>query len=188
MSKRKSSVIIYEDAVQNILAFVENDDTEDELDTLFKNQSDDDEFEIEENDVENLIDDEKEVAEQEEELNLRRNWKLLTRNQLVHDTDSALDKNNYDLIHYINVNGHWESLTGYLGPKTDKKTKTITWTSTLPSQTGRQRRCDAITEQISCLKGAARNVTSEEGCFDFFFSDDMFELITSIPTRGLMNT
>ena len=73
MSKRKSSVIIYEDAVQNILAFVENDDTEDELDTLFKNQSDDDEFEIEENDVENLIDDEKEVAEQEEELNLRRN-------------------------------------------------------------------------------------------------------------------
>ena len=73
MSKRKSSVIIYEDAVQNILAFVENDDTEDELDTLFKNQSDDDEFEIEENDVENLIDDEEEVAEQEEELNLRRN-------------------------------------------------------------------------------------------------------------------
>ena len=73
MSKRKSSVIIYEDAVQNILAFVENDDTEDELDTLFKNQSDDDEFEIEENDVENLIDDEEEVPEQEEELNLRRN-------------------------------------------------------------------------------------------------------------------
>ena len=73
MSKRKSSVIIYEDAVQNILAFVENDDTEDELDPLFENQSDDDEFEIEENAVENLIDDEEEVPEQEEELNLRRN-------------------------------------------------------------------------------------------------------------------
>ena len=63
MSKRKSSVIIYENAVQNILAFVENDDTEDELDPLFENQSDDDEFEIEENDVENLIDDEEEVPE-----------------------------------------------------------------------------------------------------------------------------
>ena len=73
MSKRKSSVIIYEDAVQNILSFVENDDTEDELDPLFENQSGDDEFEIEENDVENLIDDEEEVPEQEEELNLRRN-------------------------------------------------------------------------------------------------------------------
>ena len=73
MSKRKSSVIIYEDVVQNILSFVENDDTEDELDPLFENQSDDDEFEIEENDVENLIDDEEEVPEQEEELNLRRN-------------------------------------------------------------------------------------------------------------------
>ena len=73
MSKRKSSVIIYEDAVQNILSFVENDDTEEELDPLFENQSDDDEFEIEENDVQNLIDDEEEVSEQEKELNLRRN-------------------------------------------------------------------------------------------------------------------
>ena len=73
MSKRKSSVIIYEDAVQNILSFVENDDTEEELDPLFENQSDDDELEIEENDVQNLIDDEEEVSEQEKELNLRRN-------------------------------------------------------------------------------------------------------------------
>ena len=58
MSKRKAPVITYEDVVQNILAFIENDDIKDELDPLFENQSDDDEFEIEENDVEeNLIDD-----------------------------------------------------------------------------------------------------------------------------------
>ena len=57
MSKRKAPVITYEDAVQNILAFVENDDMEDELDPLFENQSDDGEFKIEENDAEeNLID------------------------------------------------------------------------------------------------------------------------------------
>ena len=181
MSKRKAPVITYEDVVQNILAFIENDDIKDELDPLFENQSDDDEFEIEENDTEeNLIDDEEEVEvpEQEEELNPRRNRKLLTRNRLVRDINSALDKNNYDPIHYINGNGHWETLTGYLGPKTNKKTETITWTSTLPSQAGRQRRCDVITEQISCLKGAARNVTSKEDCFDLFFSDGMFELIT----------
>ena len=137
MSKRKAPVITYEDVVQNILAFIENDDIKDELDPLFENQSDDDEFEIEENDTEeNLIDDEEEVEvpEQEEELNPRRNRKLLTRNRLVRDINSALDKNNYDPIHYINGNGHWETLTGYLGPKTDKKTETITWTSTLPSQ------------------------------------------------------
>ena len=66
----------------------------DELDPLFENQSDDDEFEIEENDVEeNLIDDEEEVLEQEEELNPRRIRELLTRNRLVHGIDSALDKN-----------------------------------------------------------------------------------------------
>ena len=73
----------------------------------------------------------------------------MTSNRLGYDIDSALDKNNYDPIHYINGNGHWETLTGYLGPKTEKtekKTETITWTSTLPSQTGRQRRCDVITE------------------------------------------
>ena len=58
MSKQKAPVITYEDAVQNILAFVENDDIKDELDPLFENQSDDYEFEIEENNVEkNLIDD-----------------------------------------------------------------------------------------------------------------------------------
>ena len=80
---------------------------EDKLGLLFENQSDDHEFEIQENDVEeNLVDDEEEELEQEEELNPQRNWKLLTRNRLVHDTDSALDKNNYDPIHYINGNGH----------------------------------------------------------------------------------
>ena len=62
MSKRKAPVVTYEDAVQNILTFVENDGMEDELDPLFENKSDDDELEIEENDIEeNLIDDEEEV-------------------------------------------------------------------------------------------------------------------------------
>ena len=102
---------------------------------------------------------------------------------MVHDIDSALDKNNYDPIHYINRNGHWETLTGYLDPKTDKKTETIIWTSIIPSQTGRQRRCDVMTEQISYLNGATRNVTSEEDCFGLFFSDDMFELVASNTTN-----
>ena len=58
MSKRKAPVITYEDAVQNILDFVENDDMENELHPLFEYQSGDDEFEIEENDVEeNMTDD-----------------------------------------------------------------------------------------------------------------------------------
>ena len=120
MSKRKAPVITHEDAVQNTLSFVENDDTEDELDPLFENQSDDDE--IEENDVEeNLIKDEEQVTEQQEETNLQRNRKLLSRNRLFHDIDSALNQNNYDPIHYINRNGPWGTLTGFLGPKADKK-------------------------------------------------------------------
>ena len=82
MSKRKAPVITYKDVVQNILTFIENDDMKDELDLLLENQRDDDEFEIEENDAqENLIDDGEEVPEQEEELNPRRNRKLLTTNR-----------------------------------------------------------------------------------------------------------
>ena len=70
-----------------------------------------------------MIDNEKEVPAQEEELNLQRNQKFSTRNGLVHDIDSALDKNNDDPIHYINRNGHREAFTGYLGLKSDKKRK-----------------------------------------------------------------
>ena len=62
MSKPTAPVITYEYDVRNIPVFVENDD------------------------------DEEEVPEQEEELNPRGNQKLLTRNRLVHDIDSALDQ------------------------------------------------------------------------------------------------
>ena len=62
---------------------------------FLKNQNDDDEFKIEESDVEeNLIDHEEEVPEQKGEINPWRNQKLLTRNRLVYDIDSALDKSN----------------------------------------------------------------------------------------------
>ena len=62
---------------------------------FLKNQNDDDEFKIEESDVEeNLIDHEEEVPEQKGEINPWRNRKLLTRNRLVYDIDSALDKSN----------------------------------------------------------------------------------------------
>ena len=37
MSKRKAPVFTYEDAIQNIVVFVNNDDMEDELDPLFEN-------------------------------------------------------------------------------------------------------------------------------------------------------
>ena len=70
-----------------------------------------------------MIDDGEEVLEPDEELNHQRNRKLLTRNWLVQDTDSAPDKNNCDQIHYIYGNGYWGTLTGYLSPKTDKKQK-----------------------------------------------------------------
>ena len=69
--------------------------------------------------------------------------KLLTKNRLVHDIESLLNNECYDDIHFINRKRQWETLTGYLRPKTNKNTKTITWTSDFPTQVWR-RACDNI--------------------------------------------
>ena len=69
--------------------------------------------------------------------------KLLAKNRLVHDIESLLNNECYDDIHFINGKRQWETLTGYLGPKTNKNTKTVTWTSDFPTQVW-QRACDNI--------------------------------------------
>ena len=77
----------------------------------------------------------------EDEVGVRPPRKLLTKKRLVHDNDSAIDENNHYDLHFRNGEGKWKTLTGYLGPKKDKNTKTIRWTSHFPLQ-GRQRTCD----------------------------------------------
>ena len=176
MLTRKAPVITYKDSLQNILAFVENDEMEDESDPLFENQSGDDGREICRRKFDRRWGG---STEQEEELNPRRNRKLLTRNWMVHDINPALDKNNYDPIHDINGNGHWETLTGYLGPKTDKKTETITWTSTLPSQSLNKYHVWRVPLEMSLLGKTALTSFSAMTC-----SNRLLQILT----RGLMNT
>ena len=74
--------------------------------------------------------------------------KQFTRKRLVHSIDSSLDESNFEPIVYVNRNGNFERFTGYLGPKTNKNTKTISWESEFPSVTGRQRTCDTIHRPI----------------------------------------
>ena len=124
---------------QRHLDFVDNDEQE-ELEPLVDEESDD------ELDLQREL--EEEIIEEQEEAVPRRHRKLLTRNRLVHDIDSALDRDNYDQIHYINGQGQWQTLTGYLGPKSKDDTKKITWTSVLPQTNGQQRRCDVITGRV----------------------------------------
>ena len=77
--------------------------------------------------------------------------KQFTRKRLVHSIDSSLDESNFEPIVYVNRNRNFERFTCYLGLKTNKNTKTISWDSEFPSVTGRQRTCDTIHRPISCL-------------------------------------
>ena len=180
MSKRKSSQISYEDAVANILRFVEEDDDANLLE-LESSDEEDNGYIVDDlgNDL-NGNESEGEESEEGEEEQLERETqpsrKKLTRNRLVKSIDAELDMGNYDPITYLNCDGNWETFTGYLGPKSKPNTPTITWQSNIPLQ-GRQRRCDVINGQSSKLRGEARNVTSEVEAFDFFFSQEMTDLI-----------
>ena len=49
--------------------------------------------------------------------------KQLTKKRLVHHIDSSLNEDNFEPIVYVNGKGHFEEITGYLGPKKPPKHK-----------------------------------------------------------------
>ena len=69
-------------------------------------------------------------------------------------------------------------MTGYVGPKTNKNTKAITWTSDFPTR-GRQSACDIINieDNPGTLLGAARNIDTIEDAFNLLFDDQMLDLL-----------
>ena len=127
MSKRKVTTVSYEDAVRNILNFVEGDDggIENIPLPLIGNNA-----EFERGKYEQSSD------EEHNDPVTQRRKKLLTRNRLFHNIDSALDLENYNQTHFINGNGHLETMTGYLVPNNKRDTETIRWTSKMPQVTG----------------------------------------------------
>ena len=180
MSKRKSCQISYEDAVANILRFVEEDDDAN-LSKLESSDEEDNGYIVDDlgNDLngnESEVEESEEGEEDQLERETQSSRKKLTRNRLVKSIDAALDMGNYDPITYLNCDGNWEIFTGYLGPKSKPNTLTITWQSNILHQ-GRQRRCEVINGQRCKLRGEARNVTSEVEAFDLFFSQEMADLI-----------
>ena len=106
--------------------------------------------------------------------------KLLTKHRLVHDIESAINEQSYDDLHYVNRQGNWETLTGYLGPKSSKNTETIHWRSNL-NLGGRQRSCDIINidDIPGSVGGLATNIETIENAFDLLFDDKMFTLMVT---------
>ena len=107
MSKRKSSQVSCEDAVANILQFVEEDDDAN-LSELESSDEEDNGYIVDDlgNDL-NGNESEGEESEEGEEEQLERvtqpSRKKLTRNPLVKSIDAALDMGNYDPITYLIV-------------------------------------------------------------------------------------
>ena len=63
----------------------------------------------------------------------QKHRKTLTRSRNVNSIDASLNEDNFEPIHYVNGNGMWETLTGFLGPKSNKNTQTIEWQSEIPN-------------------------------------------------------
>ena len=171
MSKRRSAVLSPGEALADIIDWIENegDDEIDEMPLV---------SDFEEDLSSNESEDACENDDGDDDIVVRPPRKLLTKKRLVHDIDSSMNEENYDDLHFINGEGKWETLTGYLGPRKDKNTKTITWTSNFPLQ-GRQRACDVLPfgEKCATLFGPANNIDSIEDSFNLLFDAQMFDLL-----------
>ena len=195
MSKRKStnSVLSFDDVLNDINDWLaeengENDEIGDNLDELCGEEE-----EIDSNPSEECLEEEQQSEEPEDNVNRQQRYgprKQLTRNRNVHDIDSSLDENNYKEIVYMNKDGVLEELCGYLGPKKDKNTKKIWWSSEHPVATGRQRKCDTISGRISCLapNSRANNIENIEDTFHLYFDNDIMDKIVDCTNIRINET
>ena len=103
--------------------------------------------------------------------------------------DNSLEENNYKEIVFLNQDGVLEKRCGYLGPKKDKNTKKIWWSSEHPVATGRQRKCDTISDRISFLapNSRANNIENIENTFQLYFDNDIVDYINPRNTRQACN-
>ena len=123
MPKRNRSTVSYEKAVTDVLQWPENEsETEDNDNVDMIIHGNEDDLSNSDNSDENI---DEEGFEDQNEPRFRPTTKLLTKHRPVHDIESAINEQSYDDLHYVNRQGNWEILTGYLRPKSSKNTETI---------------------------------------------------------------
>ena len=90
----------------------------------------------------------------------------------------------------MNKDGVSEELCGHLGPKKDKNTKEICWSSGHPVVTGRQRKCDTISGRISCLAPYSRvNILENiKDTFYLYFDTDVMDKIVDCTNTRINET
>ena len=90
----------------------------------------------------------------------------------------------------MNKDGVLEKPCGYLGPKKDKNTKKIWWSSKHPVATGRQWKCDTISGRTSCLApdSRANNIENIEDTFHLYLDNDIIGRIVDYTNTRINET
>ena len=170
--------ITSDEALKNILAFVDDSDGEEsDVGDLGELYDSDDEEVVGDRELENTLDEEPEL-----EIPAERHRKLLTKNRLVNSIDAALDMANYNpLIIRDESSVYKKKLTD---PDDRKKSEEMVFTSKQPIHTGRQRACDVLKEP-SGLKGGAANANTAVDAFNLFVTNEMLEIIVTNTNRNI---
>ena len=196
MSKRKSTntALSFDDVLNDINDWLaeqngENDELGDNLDELCGEEE-----EINSNPSDECLEEEQQSEEPEDSVNRQQRYgpsKQLTCNRNVHNIDRSLDENSFkEIAVCMNEDGVLEELSGYLGPKKDKNTKKIWWSSEHPVATGRQRKCDTISDRISFLapNSRANNIENIEDTFHLYFDNDIMDKIIDCTNTKINET
>ena len=90
----------------------------------------------------------------------------------------------------MNKHGVLEELCGYIGPKKDKNTKKIWWSSEHLEATGRQRKCDTIWGKISCLapNSRANHIENIKDTFHLDLDNDIMDKIVDCTNTRIDET
>ena len=90
----------------------------------------------------------------------------------------------------MNKDGVIEELCGYLGPKKDKNTNKIWWSSEHAVATCRQQKYHTISGRISCLapNSRANNIENIENTFNLYFNNDIMDKIVDCTNTRINET
>ena len=199
MSKRK---LTSEEAVANILRFVEADDDNnyfesdcedelglagDDLDEIYDDDDDDRDAADEDSgdDGEDEVEDESfsndYQPQPQPQPGNRLARKMLTYNRLANSIDKSLDPNCFDPNDFgtVDEEEHETVLTGYLGLKKNPETETILWSNEKAERVGRQRSCDILqrSPQPPMLLPPAPGIEIIRDAFHVLFTDETTELV-----------
>ena len=172
LSKRKAQTVSYDDAVADILNWVENPDNDENFELETNRFSDDSDDSDEERD--NI---QSEQEEKIEEPHVPRHTKIPTSSRLVHSIDSTLDLDNYDEMAYLNKDRCWETFVGYLGPKSNKQRKRFFDQVTFLHVLGGKDNVtifQVVNQFCSILLGRAKHIETNEDAFDLFLMKKCF--------------